>query len=359
MIACTVGKYPEMRLFWEVGLLLIMVAVAASHPPRLMWVERFDMFDMEDTWSHVITGWGGGNDEFQFYRNDRKNSFVKDGLLHIRPTFSADELGERFLSNGTLKVAGCTREPCNIRGGEHEIIHPIFSAQITTKNSFAFKYGRIEIRAKMPRGDWIWPAIWMLPKNPDHYGGWPRSGEIDIVEIRANKDYKDADNMSHGIDQTGSTLHFGPNVFRDLYHLTHWTKTANKGDYADDFHVYGMDWTNTSMVFTVDGEEVGSVTPPAGGFWELGKLNENPGGESVWKGGERMAPFDQEFYIVMNVAVGGHFFPPHWRSGGKPRVYDFGSGNAKKQFWAARKQWQPTWEQPEMLVDHILVYGWD
>jgi beta-glucanase (GH16 family) len=72
-------------------------------------------------------------------------------------------------------------------------------------NSFAFKYGRVEVRAKLPKGDWIWPAIWMLPKH-NAYGTWPASGEIDIMESRGNG----ASYPLGGNDAFGSTLHWGP-----------------------------------------------------------------------------------------------------------------------------------------------------
>ena len=70
------------------------------------------------------------------------------------------------------------------------VINPVMSARLTTKNSHHIQYGKVEIKAKLPRGDWLWPALWMLPVHDD-YGPWPRSGEIDIMESRGNSpDYK-------------------------------------------------------------------------------------------------------------------------------------------------------------------------
>jgi len=83
--------------------------------------------------------------------------------------------------------------------------NPIRSARIRTVNSFSFKYGRVEVKAKLPRGDWIWPAIWMLPTYGE-YGTWPASGEIDIMESRGN----DETYSSGGVNRFGSTLHWGP-----------------------------------------------------------------------------------------------------------------------------------------------------
>lgn len=90
--------------------------------------------------------------------------------------------------------------------GSGNYINPVRSARLRTAKSFAFKYGRIEIRAKLPRGDWLWPAIWLLPKH-NEYGQWPASGEIDIMESRGNNPSYPAG----GSDKFGSTLHWGTN----------------------------------------------------------------------------------------------------------------------------------------------------
>jgi len=85
------------------------------------------------------------------------------------------------------------------------------SARVRTAERFSFKYGRTRIRARMPAGDWLWPAMWLLPENWV-YGGWPRSGEIDIVEIVGNEDFRwPADNSPAGYQHMGTTLHWGPN----------------------------------------------------------------------------------------------------------------------------------------------------
>jgi hypothetical protein len=114
------------------------------------------------------------------YHNNRTNSFVKDGVLNIKPTLTGDRIGEANLKNGYRmdmwggsKVDQCTGNNfygCERVGGAN-MINPIQSAKITTIESFNFKYGRVEVRAKLPLGDWLWPAIWMLPAT-NHYGMW-------------------------------------------------------------------------------------------------------------------------------------------------------------------------------------------
>jgi len=98
---------------------------------------------------------------------------------------------------------GCDRTS----GAGGNIINPIKSAKLRTAETFTMKYGRIEIKAKLPKGQWIWPAIWMMPKDY-LYGIWPASGEIDIVESRGNVGYPLED--GGGPESFGSTLHWGP-----------------------------------------------------------------------------------------------------------------------------------------------------
>merc|ERR1711973_197469 len=159
----------------------------------LIFNEEFDHLD-EDRWTHFVSGWRGGNWEFQYYRNNRKNSYVKDGKLFILPTLTSEEFGEEFLYNGTLDLweDGCRDQwnidnGCVVSSGGEFIINPIQSAKLVSADKFSFRYGTIEIRAQMPKGDWIWPALWMMPQE-SVYGGWPRSGEIDICESRGNLD---------------------------------------------------------------------------------------------------------------------------------------------------------------------------
>lgn len=146
-------------------------------------------------WEHEKTMGGGGNWEFEHYTNNRTNSFVKDGILHLQPTLTSDLIGEDQVRHGSMNIWGASpADQCtgnafygcerNVAGSGN-VINPITSARLRTVHSFSFKYGRVQIRAKLPKGDWIWPAIWMLPKD-NAYGQWPASGEIDIMESRGN-----------------------------------------------------------------------------------------------------------------------------------------------------------------------------
>ncbi|KAJ9079965.1 3-glucan binding protein [Entomophthora muscae] len=188
--------------------------------------DKFAKLDL-NKWRPEITAGGGGNWEFQFYNNDRRAAFVEDNTLYIKPTLTMDYLKmeeEDFIDNGKLDLWGsspgmqCTANGfygCERGPGEGRIANPIMSAQLRTVNSFNFKYGRVEIEARLPKGDWIWPAIWMMPKN-HAYGGWPASGEIDIVQSRGNSD----DCFGDGVSTVSSALHWGNHWSKSMYELT-------------------------------------------------------------------------------------------------------------------------------------------
>ena len=148
---------------------------------KLIFSDEFDTMDFKK-WKHDMTMSGGGNWEFQLYHNNRTNSFVKDGVFHIKPTLTEDRIGLANLkSNYRMDMwGGSPADECtgnNFYGCERQsgaggnILNPIQSAKITTATTFNFKFGRVEIVAKLPKGDWLWPAIWMLPAR-NEYGMW-------------------------------------------------------------------------------------------------------------------------------------------------------------------------------------------
>ncbi|XP_069683835.1 beta-1,3-glucan-binding protein-like isoform X2 [Periplaneta americana] len=331
------------------SLLLLLLGQPGS-PESLVWSDEFDTFNLNE-WSHLVTAWDGGNREFQYYRNDRRNSYVKDGVLYIKPTWTSAEYGDDFLYNGQLSYPDCNMDPCVSSSGQ-DIVHPLQSARIGS--SFSFKYGRVEVRAKLPKGDWLWPAIWMLPKNWV-YGDWPRSGEIDIMESKGNANYYDGNGVSQGVDTMGSTLHWGPDASHNGYAKTHWGKSlqGTGKDFADDFHLFGMEWHDNHLNFSVDNQQIGIVWAPQNGFWYYGGFENNPGGTNIWQNGNWMAPFDQTFSFVINVAVGGNFFPEGL--GNRPWSWD---GHPQRDFWERRSEWLPTWheEGAALKIDYIRVY---
>ncbi len=194
-----------------------------------------------DTVNGTLCGWG--NNELQYYTMREENARVEDGKLII-----------------TAK-----KEIPFYQGRQYT------SARMVTKNKVDFKYGRVDVRAKLPKGQGLWPAIWMLPTD-NVYGIWPASGEIDIME-----------NIGSETNKIFGTIHYGHDFWRyDTQFLP-----VDTIDFSEDFHTYTVLWTEDCILFQVDGIDVGvpntrsSVLP------------------TTW-------PFDQDFHVILNVAVGGN-----------------------------------------------------
>ncbi|KAK7871001.1 hypothetical protein R5R35_012196 [Gryllus longicercus] len=348
------------------GLLVLLLAAAAVGRVRararpgevLIWNDEFDVLDTR-VWNHLVTASRGFNDEFQYYRDNWRNSYVRNGVLYLQPTLTAEEFGEAFLYDGRLHYPDCNLSPCVSEAGK-DIVVPVQSARIRTLGSFGFRYGRLVVRAQLPRGDWLWPAIWLKPVD-NAYGPWPRSGEMDLMEARGNKKLVTAAGVSRGVDRVASTLHFGVNKTHRSWRHTTWEMALPKGeDFSQAFHLYEMHWTPRCISFAIDGRVIGAQEPPPGGFWKLGNLDHNPGGKDIWADGGDMAPFDKPFFIVMNVAVGGRFFGDGLVNSPHPKPWNWSSPQPMRDFWERRAWWLPTWGdggQSALKVDYVRVYA--
>ena len=238
-------------------------AVKAEYRIRLLrdqwvqvWADEFDGVRLDPAkWSKEENGYGGGNNERQYYSTDPKFCQV---------------------SNGTLKIS-LHREAHTTSDGKTQ---PYTSARIRTLERGDWQYGRIEVRAKVPGGEGIWPAVWML-SSENRYGGWASSGEIDILESRGNQ-----------VGETLGTLHFGGQ----------WPNNRHKGEAypfpgknaAEDFHTYAVIWKEDEIQWEIDGK-VWQTQPKES--WDSAKAPDNP-----------RAPFDQPFHLIINLAADGGFF---------------------------------------------------
>ena len=188
------------------------------------------------------------------------------------------------------------------------VIPPVMSARITTKNSHHIQYGKVEIVARIPEGDWLWPALWMLPVD-DAYGPWPQSGEIDIMESRGNSpDYK-----AQGLDVVRGSLNWGPFTWLNGVAKTYGWWSQRRETYHDGFHTYGLEWTDRFLRIYVDSRlhhmlELNFNEP----FFTRGDFPPFVANGSTtiatpnpWANASNAAPFDKPFYLIMNVAVGG------------------------------------------------------
>ncbi|CAG9799659.1 unnamed protein product [Chironomus riparius] len=331
---------------------------------QLLFEDNFDSLD-KSKWKFENTMAGGGNWEFQWYPgHDSKNAYTKNGNLHIAPTTTASIFGENYLTSARVVIPAdqCTWSAdygCDRTGSRDHIINPIRSAKMDTRDSFSFKYGTMEIRAKLPAGDWLWPALWMLPKK-NTYGGWPRSGEIDLMESRGNRDLR-AWNNQIGNEQVSSTLHFGPSPSHNGFSTAHFEKNRKPG-YNDGFHLFKLVWRPNKLEFYVDNSHIGTVDA-GNGFWDRAQLW-NSGMPNPWANRSKMAPFDQEFYIIMNLAVGGTggYFPDSGVNQPHPKPWKDTSSRAAAEFWEKKNDWLPGWnlganDDSHLQVDYVKVWA--
>ena len=214
----------------------------------LVWNDEFDGPALNlEKWSYEIGGHGWGNNELQYYSDDDSTAFIQDGKLVIR----AD-----LVPQGT---------------GSADNLRYFSSARLRTSGKGDWRYGRIEVKAKLALGQGIWPAIWMLPTDW-MYGGWPESGEIDIME---HVGYDPG--RVHGSIHTGSYNH-KINTQRGGSKLL--DKISSK------FYVYAIEWYEDRIDFLIDDAKYFS-------FQNDGKNDFN-----TW-------PFNQRFHLLINIAVGG------------------------------------------------------
>ncbi|KAJ3546946.1 hypothetical protein NM208_g1757 [Fusarium decemcellulare] len=328
----------------------------------LIYEDDFSTLDT-NVWTREVQVDGFGNGAFDWTTADERNSYVDAEGLHIVPTLTNettsitnDEMYANYTLNLTNKKGGdgsCTsnrNSSCFLRSNPREgiMIPPVRSARLSTKGRKSIRYGQVEVIAKLPKGDWLWPAIWMMPEK-SVYGDWPRSGEIDIMESRGNnREYSEGGrNVYYG------TTHWGPTPATDAYWRTTGAKQIRRGEYSDGFHTYGMQWTEKYIYFYVDSRVKQILflgykgSKPLYEFGQFAKMSENetlldnPWVDSTSSTGN--APFDQSFYLILNVAVGG---TNGWfldQVGNKPWIND--ATNAQWTFWNAANEWLPTWAE--------------
>jgi len=234
------------------GAAIVLGTFTAYGDWNIVWSDEFNGNSLNPgNWTFDTGNNGGwGNKELEYYTSRTNNVYVSDGLLHLRAQLE---------SYGSQNYT---------------------SARIKSKGLFYKKYGRFEWRAKLPTGTGFWPALWMLPQSSP-YGGWPNSGEIDVVENKGNIPNKE-----------GGTIHYG-GQHGDVY--SGQTYTFPSGDSVANFHTYLLDWTTNKISWYVDGNLYENQI----NWWSnVGtSTNRYP----------YPAPFDQPFYIIMNLAIGGNY----------------------------------------------------
>jgi beta-glucanase (GH16 family) len=208
----------------------------------LVWSDEFngDAIDLNN-WTYDLGAHGWGNQELQLYTSSSENSYVHEGNLLI----VAKDDGPMYTS-----------------------------ARMKSIDLQEFQYGRIDVRAVLPKGQGIWPAIWMLGANYPS-AGWPACGEIDIMELIGS-----APNYVHG------TVHYG-NDYSQHQHTGQGTGIPFGQTFADEFHVFSIDWNEQGITWLLDDEPFYSI-------------NQNVTGSQNY-------PFDNPFFFILNIAVGGQW----------------------------------------------------
>lgn len=236
------------------ALLAVAACVDPGPSPSPVWRDEFDgpagaSFDRAK-WVADTGGHGFGNQERQFYTT-RAENVALDGEGHLVITARAEPPSSAY---------ECWYGRCRYT-----------STRLKTKGLFAQAYGRFEARIRVPRGQGLWPAFWMLGADIDSVG-WPQSGEIDIME-NIGREPAIAHGTLHGPGYSGAD-----GIGR--------ADTLSRGAYADDFHVFAVEWRSNEIRWYVDGRQYHRMTPadlPRGTKWV----------------------FDHPFFLLLNVAVGG------------------------------------------------------
>ena len=214
---------------------------------NLLWSDEFDGNTLNEAiWNRELRDPGWTNNELQEYTDSDDNIYVQDGCLVLR-AIREDRDGTPYYTSG----------------------------KVNSQNNAQFQYGRVEVRARVPEGQGLWPAIWMMPQDESYYGQWPKCGEIDIMEVLGND-----------TSRSYSTIHYG-----EPHAEQQGTISLSEGSFSSDFHVYVVEWEPGEMRFYTDDELVLTVND-----WYSSENGEDK---------PYPAPFDQPFFVQMNLAVGG------------------------------------------------------
>ena len=232
---------------WTVPILAGAESPTAYDGYDLLFADEFDGTELDESnWTFDIgtgdSGWG--NNESQFYTD--RNVLVRDGVLTIRAR-SEDLAGRSYTSS-----------------------------RIKSQGRFDFQYGRVDVRAALPKGQGLWPAIWMLGANFTEVG-WPMSGEIDIMELVGNNDQR-VYGTAHW-NNGGVSAPYSPAMFGKAFDL-------ESGSFFGEYHVFSLIWTADKLTWLVDDEVYH---------------------EMVLDDSANLAPFRKSFFLIMNVAVGGNW----------------------------------------------------
>ena len=245
---------------------------------KLAWSDEFIGTALDLTkWEVEESCWGGGNNERQCYTNREQNVEVVNGLLRLKA------YPEAF--TGIQYPQGWNGD----RGDQ--ITQQYTSGKVRTRQLADWKYGRFSARIKLPKGQGTWPAFWMLPASTK-YGGWASSGEIDIMEAVNLGALCSPCDGDAGENRTSGALHFGGDWPNNTYITDTWTLQGG-AEAADDYHVFAAEWGEGRINWFVNGVKLMTIDSDQ---W----FSSNADKET-----DPFAPFNENFYLMLNFAVGG------------------------------------------------------
>lgn len=370
------------RLPWVAGAIGVLMVCAGAYwgytdvptytYTNVVWYTDFsdNKLDLVNDFSRDVSFSGFGTNSLEWNTDSDNNTFVKDNQLWIKPTLTDLAYNVEGVSVNMTELGQCSvpyvKQDCfaqrNSTSGA--FINAVQSGRLNTKGKHSLRYGRIEVNAKTPLGDWMWPAIWMLPED-DVYGIWPASGEIDLVESRGNV----VGYPGGGYDTIQASVHMAP-----VGESTYATGGEIKGKVSNpsvpiplsflpgEFHTYGMDWTPQFLRIWVDDPiyallQWDFLLDPIDNFG-LPATNPSTGAAMIspWTiSNHKSAPFDESFYLIMNVAVGGQ--SGYFDTKDAPWSRDADYWTAQKQVWEAREELSKTWhtDHNAMVIDWIRM----
>ncbi|XP_065361463.1 gram-negative bacteria-binding protein 2 [Calliphora vicina] len=267
---------------------------------------------------------GTESEEFVLFDNYRENIFIHDGYLNIRPTLTQEPMKQAKLDFGSRCTPVFNRKKeCELMPQSPFLFVPPFnSSQIYTSNTFQFKYGRIEIRAKLPKGEWILPYIML-----QNYGVHDEK-QIHIAFARGNEELLTTNNL----DLSGKVLYAG--IVRDVENNNRDFKQKSSGEhYGNDFHIYTLNWKSNEITMEVDGVQYGTIT-------------------------DNLDEFNKFFFITFGVSVGGHHQFPDNLQQPNNKPWSNTSPRSIRDFWQYVNNNKMLWSGNETLqIDYVKVYA--
>ncbi|KAF9408553.1 hypothetical protein HW555_011795, partial [Spodoptera exigua] len=312
----------------------------------LIFSEDFERANLEELkqWAPSILFPGEPDYPFNVY-DPNKTLRINGGSLVITPVLTESIYGKDFIYNSVLDLdERCTgvahSSECRMEALGAQILPPVITAKITTRYSFNFTYGRVEVRAKLPYGSWLLPEINLEPLEYS-YGYNYDSGLMRIAFVRGNSNVA---KKLYGGPVLADADPFRSELLQEKIGTDNWYK---------DYHNYTLIWKPDGLDMLVDGEMYGTVDPGSGFSERAKKYNIKQ--TSSWNKGTIMAPLDRMFYVSLGLRVGGINDFDDNTLDGKP--WKNTESKATLNFWKAKDVWYPSWSNSALKVDYVKVYA--